>query len=251
MVWLCHPAYLVILIVLAIKLDLRPYDAKDSQSTKRKKKTHVWLMIAYIYVFPLLNAVLFTDKTDIILRTVFQFVTATYFNVSLLVAMKRKTHKGSEMFVPALVFLLFEIIRNFIMVDGFFRIILAQLQSIVITVVFLFVANAFVGSTDDELLHGDEIEKHKDDWAVKPRARQSEPRSYDRTPEPQSKKSWADSYAAKWEKATTSHYNPLAGAKSCSSCRYYKGGSCTNGASGSYNESIFDAAHHSCFLHNR
>jgi len=147
MIFLCHAAYLILLILyyqFFIEFDISIADFKKLRGWKRMKyRFGPLITIALVYLFPVMNYLIVQANPGAIIHSsVHQFINATAFTVFCLFRrIEGKTKVGWPYWVSILAYLVYTVVKNITIHDSLIVILLAQAMSIVFTVLMGFTAS--------------------------------------------------------------------------------------------------------------
>lgn len=147
MIFLCHAAYLILLVLynrFFSECSISIGDFKQLNRWKRiKYRLGPYITMALIYLFPVMNHFLTQAYPGTIHQGLLhQFINATAFNVFyLLRRLKEKTKVGWPFWVAFLAYIIFTVIKNVTIHDSFIVILLAQAMSIVFAAVIGFITS--------------------------------------------------------------------------------------------------------------
>ena len=270
-IWKWHLGYAIFLFIAIKVLDLRMFKPKDTPEKRRNKSIRMILLMACMYVFPVINIFLLPNRTDIVVRILFQCLTVTLFNYYIFYHMSSKlTTKLPDS--PGFIYILLTLAKNILLYDGFWRIALIETQSVLTAIALSILPTLFIGTIDGELMNDEEYAEFMANWEELMRTRESEPERKPRKSKPRKskpaqpasqtyfagvhneepqRKRMVDSWAEAWEKETSAHNVGIANHKCCQKCRYFDGTFCTNSSSGSCNQVISNPGYESCYFFSR
>lgn len=274
---------LVVLIHGAVGSLSGPGTREEFDLLPRAKKNKVravpYVQIVFMLIFPIMNGII---RNAFGQKFVFELMTACFFSLAIF---QSCTLEGSRFKKPWLLYaayFIYTLIKNIIVLDGFFITLIAQLQATA-TLVFVFFYTAFLSAGTNPKSRAEQERDRADLEKYQEERRQREAQArYEeeqkrlreeqeaRTHEAYERivlgKKTRSSYSGSSNDSFSSRFGEYVddyvedrynrgklGAGSatacCDNCRYYSGGLCTNSNSHSHNQTIFDPSRSSCGWH--
>lgn len=250
----------------------------DALPRNKQQKIYAipYVQMVLMLIFPIMNGII---RGEFGQKFAFELVTACFFSLSIFLSC---TQTGSRLPIPWLLdvaFFLYTLIKNIIVLDGFFITVVAQLHAIA-TIVFIFIYTATLSAGTNP---GTAAELAKDQEERQKREQERQQREAQKRYEAEQKRLQEEKDARTHEayerivlgkKTSRSSYSSSGSSSGrsslddymdnyynrgelgtaspdecCSNCRYYSGGVCTCDQSHSHNRVIFSPDSSSCGWH--
>lgn len=244
------------------------------ENRKRRARTAPYIQIMLMLIFPIMNGII---RGEFEQKFVFELVTACFFSLAIFFACTIR-NDDSRPILLYVAFFLYAVIKNIVVLDGFFITLVALVQAAA-TMVFVFMYTAFFAAgINPETAAEQKAAREKSEQYQAQRQQREAQKRYEaeqkrlqeekdaRTHEAYErivlgKKTSRSSYSSSGSSGRSSlddymdnYYNrgELGTASPdvcCSNCRYFSGGVCTCDQSHSHNRVIFSPDSSSCGWH--
>ena len=281
MVWIAHSFYLILFLTVTFKWSEELYTIEEYYALPQARREKIyrknWFLLFVVLLFPFLDSFVQTTSTEAFLSRLWpELITAGFFAWIILLKTKPFALVKKFRWLPYALFFVYTLWKNLQIQEGFVRIVLAEVWSLVTLIFFVFYNMVFIENplalptaaekeVQDEKLRADAL-KQKQREAEKLEKLRAENRAteqarlqaekdarihetYERVVLGKHTRSCSSScgstydYTDKRERVTSSTHN------SCDNCRYYFGNYCTCRESSSYNEFILTSNAYICGYH--